>query len=168
MCYVHDISPKDVELCVSDVQSLVFLSPNDIGEMYIKQRHASLGDFVRDEKRSQTLYTSHEEYHASFLKNHFRRLDNSPHASISTSDYTGAPHLMFALSRAIAYSQNIDLLLCLVGRHSPQDVWNFSMDFCANFTPTSTPLRTRRIATYSVAIYVGAICDSVSSAPPDT
>ncbi|KAF5316079.1 hypothetical protein D9619_006140 [Psilocybe cf. subviscida] len=163
VCYIHDISPKDVELCLSDVQSLVFLSPSDSGETYIEWKHASLGDFVWDEKRSQMLYTSREEYHASLLKTYFRMLDNGPHASISTFINRGAPHLIFALAEAIIQSQDVDLLLCLVDQHCPQDIWNFSIDSCANFTLSSIPLRTLRMAAFSVDIYVCAIRDSIVS-----
>ncbi|KAF5322191.1 hypothetical protein D9619_000477 [Psilocybe cf. subviscida] len=87
VCCVHDMTPRDVELFLSDVQPLVSLSPNDIGEMHLRWKHASLRDFLMDEKRSQTLYITRGEYFACFLEIYFRLLDNSPQAPISTYLY---------------------------------------------------------------------------------
>ncbi|KAF5316296.1 hypothetical protein D9619_006137 [Psilocybe cf. subviscida] len=153
VCYIHDIYPKDVELFLSDVQSLVSLLPNDTGEMYIKTKHASLGDFLQNQERSQTLYISRSEYHASFLKVYFHLLDNGPLGVIRRhTDADSHLHsLASALAEAIICSQDVDLVQSLIGGHSPQDIWNLCMD-PAGYTSISVPLRS--IASYSVYIYM--------------
>ncbi|KAF5320821.1 hypothetical protein D9619_002236 [Psilocybe cf. subviscida] len=55
VCYIQEISAEDVELFLSDVQSLVSLTLDDMAGMYISPKHTSLGDFLVDEKRSQAL-----------------------------------------------------------------------------------------------------------------
>ncbi|KAF5326657.1 hypothetical protein D9619_004928 [Psilocybe cf. subviscida] len=67
VCRIHNICSEDVELFLSDIQSLVSLSPNGTTEMYITVKHASPEDFLMYKKRSSTLYTSDENYHASWL-----------------------------------------------------------------------------------------------------
>ncbi|KAF5312240.1 hypothetical protein D9619_003797 [Psilocybe cf. subviscida] len=76
VCSIYDISPEDVELFLSDVQSLVSSSPKYSTGIFINIKHASLRDFLADSKQSQRFYIKRDEYHASWLPRYFQLLDS--------------------------------------------------------------------------------------------
>jgi hypothetical protein len=169
-CCIYDISPEDVELYLSDVRALVYLSPSMESGRWIRTKHASLEDFFKDEQRALGVYIAGEEYHASWLERYFQLLDNgSQGPGSATALYCGLGleyRFVDAMVVAIKYSQDIELLQALIGGHSPQDIWDFCVEFFALDTENS-PVIHRELTTGSVCKYMSAIRDSVSNAPRD-
>ncbi|KAF5327191.1 hypothetical protein D9619_004971 [Psilocybe cf. subviscida] len=140
-----------VALFLSDVQALVSLSPDNMAEMQILLKHASLGDFLRDAKRSQAIYMSREEYTSVLLPRYFCLLGNST----VTQDQRSLPFsgllLIPEFLGAVSHSQDIELVKSLIYGLSPQDICNYFLEW--------TPPFHRDHAIHVVCIYVYAIRD---------
>ncbi|KAF5327795.1 hypothetical protein D9619_004941 [Psilocybe cf. subviscida] len=159
VCFMYPhLSPDDVALFLSDVQALVSLSPNNVAEMQIILKHASLWDFIMDGKRSQAIYMSKEEYVAFCLPRYFWLLDNSTSPQVQRSLPLFDNALLFELIDAISHSHDIELLQSLICGHSPQDVWNYFV--CWQHEDASL---SRLCAIYGACLYVGAIRDSAAN-----
>ncbi|KAF5322034.1 hypothetical protein D9619_002227 [Psilocybe cf. subviscida] len=163
VCYLQEISPEDVEISLSDVQSLVSLSPNSRAELEISPKHASLGDFLMDKERSQALYISRGEYHAPFLERYFRLLDNGPQVSTPSFRFThfGAYTFIVHLADAMYHSRDPTLLHSLICRHSPRDIWSFIVESHAARDITESVSNPRENFVGSVCRYMIAICNSI-------
>ncbi|KAF5327501.1 hypothetical protein D9619_004983 [Psilocybe cf. subviscida] len=162
ICFMYpNISPDDIALFLSDIQALVFLSPNTEAEMWIILKHASLGDFLMNAKRSQAIYMSKEEYTALLLPRYFWLLDNITGTQNRRSLVFSGLFLISALVDAISHSRDIELLRSLICGHSPQDVWNYCVGYWRHdATPSSLA---RHLAVWKVCLYVRAIRDSAAN-----
>ena len=164
-CTRPSISTEDIPLFLSDVGALVSLSPNHAAEMWVSLKHASLRDFFKDAERSHVIYLSREEYIASCLPCYFQLLGTGPQALASSLFvfFGGDLTLISELSDAITYSQDAELLWSLVSAHSPQDIWNFCVEYWPHHLLASSSRHARDIAIPSVSRYMRAIRDSVSN-----
>ncbi|KAF5327420.1 hypothetical protein D9619_004693 [Psilocybe cf. subviscida] len=146
ICCMHNNSPLDFS-----------------SRMHVVLKHASLADFLNDEKRSQAIYTSREEYMASGLTRYLQLLDNGPQVPSSLYPLRGGDHcLLHDLAKAIRHSQDAHLLWSLINGHSPQDIWNFCVE---SFPPDTLTSRThiRDLTTRSICEYMRAIRDSIAN-----
>ncbi|KAF5321741.1 hypothetical protein D9619_002243 [Psilocybe cf. subviscida] len=163
ICYILGISPADASLFLSDIQSLVSLAHNRIGEISIIPKHASLGDFLRDETRSQLLYMARGAYHSSLLLRYFQLLDNGlqtpKHSFYFKSNHVRS--MVFGLVEALVNTKDTNMLLSLVSRYTPHDVWNFCVEsFELDTNLSRTEIRTN--TTELVRQYMCAIRDSIA------
>jgi hypothetical protein len=68
LTYILDLSPNDIKLSLIDLGSLV-----EYGEYFVEILHASLGDFLFDEARSQELYIDRRPIHTKIMQALLRR-----------------------------------------------------------------------------------------------
>ncbi|KAF5327269.1 hypothetical protein D9619_004939 [Psilocybe cf. subviscida] len=164
VCFMYPhISPEDVALFLSDIQALISLDlpPNNEAEMEIILKHASLGDFLMDAKRSQAIYMSGEEYRAFCLPRYFWLLDNATSPQVRRSLQSCGRYLIGELVSAISHSHDIELLWSLISGHSPQDVWNY---YAKYWQHVADPLPLERIVVIpGVCSYVYAIRESAAN-----
>ena len=71
MTGILDLSPSDIKLCLIDLGSLV-----ECGEDKLKVLHATLGDFLFDEARSQELYVNGRLIHTKIMQALLREYPN--------------------------------------------------------------------------------------------
>lgn len=166
ICCLYDTTPDDVALFLSDIPSLAILSPNGEAELSVNVKHASLRDFLTDEKRSHEFYISDTEYNASFLVRYFQLLDEGAKAPISslftTGGWIGATRNFIAvLCLTITHSQETEVLRRMISGHSAQDIWKFCAEGFESDTEMSKAV-IRRTTIASVSRYIHAIRDSVS------
>ncbi|KAF5327798.1 hypothetical protein D9619_004937 [Psilocybe cf. subviscida] len=161
VCFMYPhISPEDVTLFLSDIQALVSLSPDKVAEMEIILKHASLGDFLMGAKRSQAIHMSKEEHIAFCLPRYFWLLDNWTSPQVWRSLRRFGYMLTSELSDAIFHSHHIELVQSLICRHTPQDVWNFCVEYFKHDAISSSSVR--ELAIQGVSLYVRAIRDSAA------
>jgi len=63
LCHILDLSPTDIKLHLIDLGSLV-----EYGKHSLNILHASLGDFLFDESRSQEFYIDHRSIHTKIAQ----------------------------------------------------------------------------------------------------
>ncbi|KAF5318736.1 hypothetical protein D9619_011045 [Psilocybe cf. subviscida] len=77
ICIMLNCSKEDLSIFMADMTPLMALSQSVSSphEQKVKLLHASLGDFLRDQSRSGSLYLDEEGYLASKLERYFQLLD---------------------------------------------------------------------------------------------
>lgn len=165
--YIHKMSPEDVVLFLSDVQSLISLTPDSTAELMITPRHATLFEFFISKPRSGALYHDIQDYKPS-LSRYFELVDSGPQPSMTTFSFQeiDTHHLMYALTSAILQSRDKLLAMSLIYWHSPYNIWNFCIESSA-LDPKSTTGMVRELIAMSMNEYMRGVRGfSVSNALP--
>ncbi|KAF5321691.1 hypothetical protein D9619_002248 [Psilocybe cf. subviscida] len=163
LCYINEISPADIPVFLSDIQSLVSLVPDEMGEIWITPKHASLGDFLINEERSQLLYRAAGAYHGSLLARYIQLLDNGVQTPKHSFYFqmVNVRSLIYGLVNALVNTEDTNLLLSVVSRHTPHDIWNLCVESFELDTRLSLS-DIRRHTTDLVCEYISAIRDSIA------